>query len=65
MKTNLSYPSGTLVANRMTEIPVSYDDKAVEACRYWSGAFFPFMYKYDVHDPKEIDEHAKFVGREA
>jgi len=53
--------------DRMTEIVVSYDEDyemAEEACRYYSGALLPFVYKYAIYDPREVEENAKFIGRE-
>lgn len=52
---------------RMTEIVVSYDEdyeKAEEACRYYSGALLPFVYKYAVYDPREVEGNAEFIGGE-
>lgn len=53
---------------RVAELLVSYDEdyeKALKACRFWAGTTLPLFFKYDVSDPREVEEHGKFVGDEA
>ncbi|MEM2841948.1 MAG: TIGR03557 family F420-dependent LLM class oxidoreductase [Thermoproteota archaeon] len=53
---------------KVAEILVSYDedyDAASKSCRFWAGSMLPLFYKYDISDPREIEEHGKFVGDEA
>lgn len=49
------------------EIGVSYDEdyeKALKSCRFWAGTLLPFTFKYEIYDPREIEENAAFVGDE-
>jgi len=53
---------------KVAEILVSYDedyDKALKACKFWSGCMLPMFFKYDFSDPREIEEHGKLVENEA
>jgi coenzyme F420-dependent glucose-6-phosphate dehydrogenase len=53
---------------RVAELLVSYDEnyeRALKACRFWAGTTLPLFFKYDVSDPREVEEHGKFVGDEA
>lgn len=50
---------------RVAEVLVSYDEdyeKALKSCRFWAGSMLPVFYKFDISDPREIEEHGKFVG---
>lgn len=49
-------------------VKVSYHedyDKALKACRFWATELLPFIAKYDVHDPREIERWAEVVGDES
>jgi coenzyme F420-dependent glucose-6-phosphate dehydrogenase len=53
---------------RVVELLVSYDEdygKALKSCRFWRGSMLPIFFKYDIYDPREIEEHGKLVGDEA
>ncbi len=52
---------------RAVEVGVAYDedyDKALARARFWAGALLPVMYKYDIFDPREVEEHGSYVGDE-
>jgi len=53
---------------KVAEIHVSYDEdyeKAVDSCRFLAAALLPDMFKHGGSDPREIQENASLVGREA
>ncbi|WP_455367510.1 TIGR03557 family F420-dependent LLM class oxidoreductase [[Eubacterium] cellulosolvens] len=53
---------------KVAEVMVSYDEdyeKALRSCRFWAGSMLPLFYKYNISDPREIEETGKFVGDEA
>ena len=53
-------------SERIVELIVSYDedyDKALDATKAISGAFFPAVSKYGVHDPREIDGYGKLLDK--
>ncbi|MEM3793009.1 MAG: LLM class flavin-dependent oxidoreductase, partial [Candidatus Bathyarchaeia archaeon] len=53
---------------KVVELLVSYDEdyeKALKSCRFWRGSMLPLFFKYDISDPREIEEHGKLVGDEA
>ncbi len=46
------------------EVPVSYHEdfeKALESCRFWAATTLPAMLRYEIYDPREIEEHGKMV----
>jgi len=52
---------------RAIEIGVSHDqdyDKALKSARFWAATLLPFVTKYDVFDPREMEEHGSLVGDE-
>ncbi|MEM2123213.1 MAG: TIGR03557 family F420-dependent LLM class oxidoreductase [Candidatus Bathyarchaeia archaeon] len=54
--------------DRIVEILVSYDEdyeKALKSCRRLAAPMLPLLFKYDIHDPKEIEAYGKLVGDEA
>jgi coenzyme F420-dependent glucose-6-phosphate dehydrogenase len=49
---------------RSIQIPVSYHedyDQAVEECRFWAATVLPAMLRYNIYDPREIEEHGQLV----
>jgi len=43
----------------------SYDDnyeRAVKAARYWASTALPFVFKYEIFDPREVEANAVMVG---
>jgi coenzyme F420-dependent glucose-6-phosphate dehydrogenase len=53
---------------KVAEVEVSYDEDyqaAVKSCRWWAGCMLPVFFRYDISDPREIEEHGKYVGDEA
>jgi len=53
---------------KIAEIHVSYHEdfeKAVDSCRFLAASLLPAMFKYGLSDPREIQENANLVGREA
>ena len=55
-------PAGII---RAVEVGVSHDedyDKALAKARFWAGGSLPVMYKYDIHDPREVEEYGRVVG---
>jgi coenzyme F420-dependent glucose-6-phosphate dehydrogenase len=47
------------------EVWVAYDedyDKALETARFWAAAATPYIYKFGVYDPREIEEFGWWVG---
>jgi len=70
-----AFENGAVMAGRdprslekVVEILVSYDEdygKALKACRFWTGAMLPIFYKFDISDPREIEENGRLVGDEA
>ena len=47
------------------EIWVAYDenyDEALRTARFWAAALLPAMFKFEVIDPREIEQHGWFVG---
>ncbi len=50
---------------KAVEAYVAYDedyDKALSTARFWAGALLPAMFKFEIIDPREIEEHGWFVG---
>ena len=50
---------------KAVEVYVSYSDdydKAVDSVRCWGGTILPFIFKYPIGDPREIERYAKLVG---
>ncbi len=48
-------------------ITTSYDenfDKAVKSARYWTATMLRFVFKYQIADPREIEEYAKLISDE-
>jgi coenzyme F420-dependent glucose-6-phosphate dehydrogenase len=53
---------------RVVELGVSYDEdyeKAVRRLHFWRGTLFPFMFKFPIYDPREIEDMGKMVSDEA
>jgi coenzyme F420-dependent glucose-6-phosphate dehydrogenase len=53
---------------KVVEVHVSYHEdfeKAVDSCRFLAGGLLPAMFKYPVYDPREIEQNATLVGKEA
>lgn len=53
---------------KVIELIGAYDedfDKAVEACRFWGGAILPVFFNANIADPRVVEYHAQFVGKEA
>ncbi|MEM2041452.1 MAG: TIGR03557 family F420-dependent LLM class oxidoreductase [Nitrososphaerota archaeon] len=49
------------------EVYVSYDedyDSALRSVRCWAATLLPFMFKYPIYDPREIELYGKLVGDE-
>jgi coenzyme F420-dependent glucose-6-phosphate dehydrogenase len=47
------------------EIWVSYDedyDKALETARFWAACLLPAITKFEITDPREIEQHGRLVG---
>jgi coenzyme F420-dependent glucose-6-phosphate dehydrogenase len=47
------------------EIWVSYDedyDKALKAARFWAACLLPAITKFEITDPREIEQHGRLVG---
>ena len=47
------------------EVWVAYDEdyeKALRKARFWAATLLPAMFKFEVIDPREIEEHGWFVG---
>ncbi len=45
----------------------SYDenyDEAIKAARYWAATALPFVFKYEIFDPREVEANARMVGNE-
>jgi len=52
---------------KVVELGVSYDedfDKAVRKVRFWRGTLFPFMFKFPIYDPREIEAMGQMVSDE-
>jgi len=52
---------------RVVELGVAYDedfDKAVRKVRFWRGTLFPFMFKFPIYDPREIEAMGEMVSDE-
>ena len=52
---------------KAVEIYAAYDedyDKALKTARFWAAGPLPFIYKYAISDPREIEEYGSFVGNE-
>ncbi len=50
---------------RIVLIVTSFDEdfqKALQGIRYWASTMFRFVFKYDIGDPREIEEYASLVG---
>ncbi len=50
---------------RAVELGVSFDDdydKALAKARSWAGGLLPAMYKHEIYDPREVEEHGSYVG---
>lgn len=53
--------------DKAVEVYVSYDedyDKALTSVRCWAGTALPFVFKYPVSDPREIESYGRLVGNE-
>lgn len=53
---------------KVIELLGAYDedfDKAVESCRFWGGVMLPVFFDANIADPRIVEYHAQFVGREA
>ncbi|MCS7138398.1 MAG: TIGR03557 family F420-dependent LLM class oxidoreductase [Candidatus Caldarchaeum sp.] len=53
--------------DKSVEVYVSYDedyDKALQSVKCWSATLLPFTFKYDIHDPRELESYAMMVGEE-
>jgi len=53
--------------DRAVEVYVSYDedyDKALSSVRCWAATSFPFMFKFPIYDPREIESYGNLVGDE-
>jgi coenzyme F420-dependent glucose-6-phosphate dehydrogenase len=49
-------------------VKVSYHEDyetALRSCRFWASELLPFIAKYDVYDPREIEKWTQVVGQEA
>jgi len=49
------------------ELCVAYDEdyeKALRTARFWAAGIMPLAYKYEIIDPREIEEYGRFVGDE-
>ncbi len=75
--TNVLFPTLNKAAREMgrdpesidkaVEVYVSYDqdyDKALASVRCWAGTALPFVFKYPVSDPREIESYGRLVGNE-
>jgi coenzyme F420-dependent glucose-6-phosphate dehydrogenase len=52
---------------KAVEVWASYDedyDRALQSARFWAATLFPAMLKYEIFDPREIEEFGSFVGDE-
>jgi coenzyme F420-dependent glucose-6-phosphate dehydrogenase len=52
---------------KILEIWVAYDEdyeKALKAARFWAASPLPFVYKYAISDPREIEQYGSLVGDE-
>ncbi|RLE65998.1 MAG: LLM class F420-dependent oxidoreductase [Thermoprotei archaeon] len=48
-------------------IVTSFDEdfqKALQGIRYWASTMLRFVFKYDIGDPREIEEYASLIGDE-
>jgi len=53
---------------KVVEVLVSYDEDyeaALKACRFFTGPMLPLFFKYDISDPREIEEQGELVGDDA
>jgi len=53
---------------RAIELGVSYDEdynKALKQLHFWRGTMFPFMFKFPIYDPREIEDMGNMVSDEA
>jgi len=53
---------------RVVELGVSYDenyDKALKQLHFWRGTLFPFMFKFPIYDPREIEDMGRMVSDDA
>ena len=51
--------------DKATEVYVSYaenHDEALASVRCWAGTMLPFVFKYPVADPREIESYGRLVG---
>lgn len=51
--------------DRAIEVYVSYGDdydEALASVRCWAGTLLPFIFKYPIADPREIEEYGRLVG---
>ncbi len=49
------------------EVYVSYDedyDAALRSVKCWAATLLPFMFKYPIYDPREIESYGMLVGEE-
>jgi coenzyme F420-dependent glucose-6-phosphate dehydrogenase len=49
------------------EVWISYDEdyeKALDSVRPWAGSLLPVFYKCAIADPREIEKHGGYVGKE-
>jgi len=52
---------------KILEIWVAYDEdyeKALKAARFWAASPLPFVYKYAISAPREIEQYGSLVGDE-
>jgi coenzyme F420-dependent glucose-6-phosphate dehydrogenase len=52
---------------KAVEVWATYDEdyeKALKSARFWAATLFPAMLKYEIFDPREIEEFGSFVGDE-
>jgi len=53
---------------KVVELGISYDEdpeKALKKLRFWRGTLFPFMFKFPIYDPREIEDMGRMVSDEA
>lgn len=52
---------------KAVELWVSYDedyDRAMQATKFWGAQMLPFIFKYGISDPREIESYGQLVGEE-
>ena len=53
--------------DKIVLIVTSFDedfDRALKGIRYWASTMLRFVFKYDISDPREIEEYASLIGDE-